>query len=994
MKRFQIPGGVRLLFPLFFVSGFCGLIYESIWSHYLKLFLGHAAYAQTVVLVVFIGGMAIGAWLCGRFAHRIANPLLAYAAAEFVIGWFGIAFHRVYVQAIDWAYTALLPSACSAEGWCVASWTLAAALILPQSILLGTTFPLMTGGVLRALPQDPGRSLGLLYFLNSFGAVFGVLVSAFILVPTVGLPGATFIAGLLNVLLGLFVYLIARGPGLRTQAPSAAHAAEGYGTGESRRLLLWVALLTGLSSFVYEIVWIRMLSLVLGSSTHAFELMLAAFILGLALGGAWIRNRIDGLTDPRRFLAGVQILMGLFAVGTIVLYDASFDLMGWMIAALSRSPGGYVLFNAGSSLIAIIIMIAPTFMAGMTLPLITYLLMRTPTGERSIGYVYAWNTFGAIAGVVIAVHFGLPQLGLKLSLASAAMIDVLLGMVLAWPPGTAATLRWRAACLAAVAAVVAAAALLEVGPERTASGVFRYGRSQLMAGSSILFNQDGKTATISVVRSPEGYIYIQSNGKPDASVQPRSDAPRTPDEYTQVLLAVAGLAHRPNAKDVAIIGFGAGITTTAVLASPDVERVDTIEIEPAVIEGARHFQPANDAAYTDPRSRIVLDDAKSFFARSGHKYDLVVSEPSNPWVSGIASLFTVEFYGRVRHSLNPGGLLVQWIHGYEFSTELLASILNAMDAHFGDFVLYRSGMDLVIVATPEERLGPPLAQVFRFDNIRPHLERTGLLGLDDLDTRRVAGQRSLDRLLQFSATPPNSDYRPFVDSRAAESRFLNRAVARIVEIEQYAIPLVDLFERRRWYGTDVPAAVSHADLGPALHARMAYDAIIDLTSGSRGNQTPGSAAGVPEQFRNAYRVLLQECVSPRTTAGMWDEMVNLAAVINPETRPDRAEGFWKQAARSRCLVRLPAGYRNWLALFAAVGARDAERMTRLGMVLLDAGGVTPHQRDYLVLAALAGSLARGDDASARQISERWLPEMTQEQRNGPGFRALRALAGL
>ena len=300
MMQPRIPRSLSLLFPLFFLSGFSGLIYESIWSHYLKLFLGHAAYAQTVVLIVFIGGMAIGAWICGRFAPRIRNPLLAYAAAEFVIGWCAIAFHRVFVGATDWAYATLLPATCSAEGWCLSSWILAAALILPQSVLLGTTFPLMTSGILRALPQDPGRRIGLLYFLNSFGAVFGVLASAFLLIPTIGLPGASMTAGLLNVLLALGVYLIARRSGIPAPAPPAPRSA---GNGASPGLLLWVALLTGLSSFVYEIVWIRMLSLVLGSSTHAFELMLASFILGLALGGAWIRGRVDGRRDPRRFPA-------------------------------------------------------------------------------------------------------------------------------------------------------------------------------------------------------------------------------------------------------------------------------------------------------------------------------------------------------------------------------------------------------------------------------------------------------------------------------------------------------------------------------------------------------------------------------------------------------------------------------------------------------------------------------------------------------------------
>ena len=989
----RIPRGPSLLFALFFVSGFCGLIYESIWSHYLKLFLGHAAYAQSVVLVVFIGGMAIGAWLCGRFAPRIRNPLLAYAAAEFVIGWCAIAFNRVFVGATDWAYAILLPATCSAEGWCLSSWALAAALILPQSVLLGTTFPLMTSGILRAFPQDPGRRIGLLYFLNSFGAVFGVLASAFILIPAIGLPGASMTAGVLNVLLALCVYVIARRPGIPTAATPTGHSGS-TGIGATPRLLLWVALLTGLTSFVYEIVWIRMLSLVLGSSTHAFELMLASFILGLALGGAWIRGRIDGLRDPRRFLAAVQTLMGLLAIATIAFYDASFDAMAWMFAALSRTAGGYVLFNVGSALIAMAIVIAPTVMAGMTLPLITFLLMRTSTGERSIGYVYAWNTFGSIAGVLLAVHFGLPQLGLKWSLAGAAMIDVLLGVVLVWPAGAAAV-RWRAAAVASLAVALAGTAMLDIDPTRTASGVFRYGVASLPPSSALLFRRDGKTASIDVVRHADGHLYIQSNGKPDASYQPVATGKPSPDESTQVLIAGIALAHRPQAQDVAIIGFGSGISTAAMLASTAVRRVDTIEIEPAMIEGARQFSPANEAAFSDPRSRIVQEDAKSYFARSGQRYDIVVSEPSNPWVSGVSSLFTQEFYARLRQSIKPDGLLVQWIHAYEFSTPLLASILGALGTEFGDYVIYQSGNDLLVVAAIGDRLEAPSDRVFLMPEMSRLLARYALRGIDDLDMRRLAGRATLERLLPILAIPANSDYQPYVDSRAAEARFLRTSVDRILEIHRYPIRLIDLFERGRWVGQPSPSEPSRkrADtLSNSASARPAQGVMIDVLG---GNDTAAEAGGIRNgTMRTTYRMLLEECASALTTAELWDEIVTLAIVVNPSTRPDRVEAFWLGAARSGCLARLPGRYRTWLTLFAAVGARDPERMTRLGTALLEGGELTQHQREYAVLCALAGSLVRGDAASARRIVDRWMPQLTAAQRNAPAFTALRALSGL
>ncbi|MBK7469740.1 MAG: fused MFS/spermidine synthase [Betaproteobacteria bacterium] len=218
--RFEAPAGAqRVLFALFALSGFCGLIYESIWAYYLKLFVGHAAYAQTVVLVVFIGGMAIGAWAAGRAAARTPNPLLAYAIVEAIVGLFALAFQWLFTTTTDWAYASLLPALCSADGICAPQWLLAGLLILPQSILLGTTFPLMSAGILRAFPQAPGRTLSMLYFTNSLGAVFGVLASTFVLIPAFGLPGTTRFAGLMNLALAAVVAAIAMGSEQRPASP-------------------------------------------------------------------------------------------------------------------------------------------------------------------------------------------------------------------------------------------------------------------------------------------------------------------------------------------------------------------------------------------------------------------------------------------------------------------------------------------------------------------------------------------------------------------------------------------------------------------------------------------------------------------------------------------------------------------------------------------------------------------------------------------------------
>jgi len=337
-------------FVLFMVSGFSGLVYESIWSHYLRLFLGHAAYAQTLVLAIFMGGMALGSWLCSRYSRRWLNLLIGYAVAEGAIGLLALVFHPLYVATTDFAFDSAMPRLGSPAAAAGLNWVLAVLLVLPQSVLLGATFPLMSVGLIRRYPERAGRTLAPLYFTNSLGGAAGVLVSGFVLIRSVGLPGTAMTAGLVNVALAIVVWLLTRGSaetsgGRAIQTP-ARRSAPGY------TLMLLVALLTGAASFIYEIGWIRMLSMVLGSSTHAFELMLSAFILGLAFGGLWIHRRIDAFAVPESALGVIQVAMGLLALATLAVYGEMFGAMRWLLQVVAKTDSGYSAFNLGSHLIA------------------------------------------------------------------------------------------------------------------------------------------------------------------------------------------------------------------------------------------------------------------------------------------------------------------------------------------------------------------------------------------------------------------------------------------------------------------------------------------------------------------------------------------------------------------------------------------------------------------------------------------------------------------
>ena len=420
---------IKLLFILFVISGFSGLIYESIWSHYLKLFLGHAAYSQTLVLTIFMGGMAMGAWFAGRILTMSIRLLYAYALVELLIGVAGILFHRIFQMLMDVSFNNIIPAISDPTIMHIYSWAVGSALLLPQSVLLGATFPLMSNALLRIRSDLPGRSISLLYFGNSIGAAIGVLVCGFYLIAKTGMPGTVLTAGIINVLIALTVYMIAKG--LEEAVPEQVSMTRKH----SPLLVMAASFLTGAASFMYELIWIRMLSMVLGASTHSFELMLSAFITGLAFGGLLIRNRLDRLKNPLFFGAIVQMAMGIAALSTLFLYDQTFEFMGFLIQALEKNEAGYSLFILGSHGIALLVMLPTTFLAGMTLPLFTLILLKNNCGEKSVSQVYVSNMLGAIAGVVFTVFIGMPVLGLKGSMVFGSGIDLFLGMVLLFVAG-------------------------------------------------------------------------------------------------------------------------------------------------------------------------------------------------------------------------------------------------------------------------------------------------------------------------------------------------------------------------------------------------------------------------------------------------------------------------------------------------------------------------------------------------------------------------------
>ena len=647
----------RLLFVFFGLSGFSGLIYESIWTRYLKLFLGHAAYAQVLVLVVFMGGMGVGAWLAGKYGVKIKKLILWYAIIEGIIGIFALGFHTVFTVFLDFSYDTVIANISTPLLIDAYKWILGVLLIFPQSLLLGATFPLLTTGIIRKFPSQQGNSIALLYFINSLGASIGVLVSGFYLIPQAGLPGTIISAGMLNIVIAVFVILIStRLTAIKDTLPESKAATTVSTNGKYIYLsFLLCATLTGTASFIYEIGWIRMLSLVLGSSTHSFELMLSAFILGLALGSYWIRTRADQYGNIIKMLITVQVFMAFFSVCSVVSYNYSFNIMKFFMAALTQTDQGYWLFNVLSNVIALLVMVPTTICAGMTLPLITSYLIKNGYGEKSVGHVYSVNTFGGIVGVIAGINL-LPLLGLKNTILLGSGIDLLLGLFLFvyLADKKSFGIRILFSYISVIAVFLGVFSFFQLDTIKIISGVFRHGH--IVEYRNVVFHKDGKTASVSVFDNYDPQTKekvsrtIATNGKPDAAIAVVDNVDLF-DEMTMVLVGLLPVAIHQNPKTAAVIGMGSGLSSHAMLAFPEFERVDTIEIEKEMVEGARKFGDQVKNVFSDKRSTIYIEDAKTFFVRNRRKYDIITSEPSTPWVSGVSSLFSQEFYNRINKML-------------------------------------------------------------------------------------------------------------------------------------------------------------------------------------------------------------------------------------------------------------------------------------------------------------------------------------------------------
>lgn len=778
-----------LVYFLFALSGFAGLIYEGSWARYLKLFLGHSSYGQVLTLCIYMGGLAIGSFVAGKMVEKVRRPLLGYAAVELAIGIGGVAYHPLYNLLTGFFFDSEWVAGLGFTGAEVAKVVLATGSTLPIAIAVGMTFPFIAAGLMRKSGAEV--SLPMLYFTNSFGSAIGILVTSYMLIPELGNHVTLCVAASINFLLAMVFGFIGFmtsptreedeedlpfvGEGSVEREPlNEDYVAEHKLAMPPKSMWFWIAGITGLTSFIYEIVWIRLLSLLMGSSSHSFDQMLSAFILGLAIGSAVSGKLLK--KDSLVVLSMAQILMAFFALCTLYFHKPFWGMMNEANQIFNPTNDGYVCWSLFKYALSVLWMVPTSFFAGMTLPLITIILTRAFRSEAPIGKVYGWNTVGSIIGSAGGGLLLLPLLQLKGALVLAAVLDFAIGFFLL--VFYRKRFRYSVPFYVICAFMILPSVFIGFDPHLITSGAFRAYKN-LHPDEKIIV-RDGKTATISFHES-EVHYYIKTNGKADASLGKNRENPIEGDELTQAATAFMPMAMKTEPYDAAMVGFGSGMGAHYLLADPLLKDFDCVEIEQEMMDLAKGFYPWNSRGYDDPRIHIYIDDAQTFFLTNRRQYDLMISVPSNPWVSGVASLFSHEFYTKMRRYIKPGGLWVQWIQTYEFNDQLFLNILKALDVAFPYVSLYKAPEepDIIIVASDQPvfqkgigRFSTDPVLVKEFNRIHRDPEFFG-------EQNFLFTSKMVKSLLDGVA--PNSIFTPIVDNKAEEARFVH-SQAHIVQV--------------------------------------------------------------------------------------------------------------------------------------------------------------------------------------------------------------------
>lgn len=783
----------HLILGFFFLTGLTGLAYELVWIRLLILAFGSTQFAVTTVLVTFMSGIALGSLIFGRIVDRSRSPLKVYAAIEAALGIYCILSPTVFLLVKNlYVKSAGVDAAVQVAGFEFSQFALSfMALIIPTT-LMGGTLPVLVK-YLASASGRVGFHTAVPYAVNTLGAVTGCLATGFLTLYMLGVTTTVYAAGVIDIIIGALVYFIydakMTGAAAGETEPAAAerlahgHAVAGHKGYESTLgvIIITSFAVSGFCSLAYEVLWTRIFSLVLGSSVYAFTVMLATFLAGIGFGSLIFSPFVDRLKKPVFWFGVFEVLIGLTGLLTIFIYRKLPFIFFNMKEAFAER---FWIFLLLQFLLCSAIMIIPTLSMGAIFPLVGRIYTRgIGTVGRNIGDVYFFNTSGSIFGAFIGGFILIPVTGAQNGVILVAGINILLAVVLFISSGLRATAKASLGVALVLIFVVVANALptwektlmtmgLYVNPVE--SEKVEHVRVEGRTPEKLLYYKEGINAVITV-RSEGMYLNkltYQANGKQEAM-----SVGGKPPEAWALLGHIPLLLHNGKPKDALLVGLGSGVTLGAMGHYP-LSSIEVVEIEPAVVEAAAFFKDANDNALEDPRAKIHITDGRSFLFASTKSYDVIVSAVSDPWITGVANLFTFEYFNELKSKLNPGGVVSLWFQNYRVTPKELKIGLNTFASVFPYVSIwfhYTDSLDLIVIGSLEphgldlERL----ERLFAEPGIGGALGRIGVKTPLDVFDLFIIGNTDLRRYT--GKTVLNTDERPIFEFTLPKLLYLDPA---------------------------------------------------------------------------------------------------------------------------------------------------------------------------------------------------------------------------
>lgn len=713
-------GPLTALMLILFISGFCSLVYQTVWIREFRLVFGGAAPAAAAVLAVFMGGLGFGGKIFGNWVERVGRPCRFYARIEI-----GITLGAVFSPTLLGFARNLYLETGGAASLGVGTATVVQLLI--TTLVLGIPCFLMGGSLPAAMKfiqsdDDPRRSTtALFYAINVAGAVTGAGLGTFYLLPTFGNHATLLIAGLTNGVIALAAGFISNRLEVHPRPQPAPETEVEQATAAIKRkapvpFVLAAAFVSGFSFFVIELLWYRLSTPLLGGSVYGFGLVLCVALAGIGLGG-FIYAMVLKKVEPG--LGTFTLVSALQAAAVLIPY-AMGDHLAYLALVLNESLRGFGFapMLAGWSLVVGIMAFLPSLLSGIQFPLLVSLLGSGNKGVgRQLGQAYLWNTIGSIGGSLMGGFILMPWLGAVQSLL--VMAFLIMGMsILSFiidlttrsrgeSSTQAPSFLWRGATVAALALCLGMS-IWPVGP--TSAWLHQpigYGRIGMVPRNAMnieawqrnvrrqhIESYDGRETSVALMAANE--FSFLTNGKSDGSA--------ISDAATQVMLGITGAALHPSPALACVVGLGTGTTAGWLADVPGMERVDVLELEPEIEKLARHFDPVSRAAMQHPKVNRITGDAREFLLTRGQSYDLIISEPSNPCRAGVANLYTREFYQNASQRLQKGGLFCQWLQGYEVDPDTVKIVVSTLSEVFQKVEIWSAeSADMLIVCSVEDQ---------------------------------------------------------------------------------------------------------------------------------------------------------------------------------------------------------------------------------------------------------------------------------------------------